>query len=214
MADNLVMNPGVGGKTARTLQTAAGVDWTASVVSYATTIADGANVLVPVSPTSGLPVALAADAEVAIAAGSTLATVTTVGAVTGITNALPAGTNLLGKASASPDTSTIYAGTTALTPKFAAISASSSGDNTIVNAVTGKKIRVLGWSLTSNGTVNVRWKSGASTNLTGLRYLIQYASAGGSPTPFGRFETASNEALVLNLSAAVAVGGELQYIEV
>lgn len=32
-----------------------------------------------------------------IASGQTLATVTTVGAVTGITNALPAGTNLLGK---------------------------------------------------------------------------------------------------------------------
>jgi len=37
--------------------------------------------------------------------------------------AIPAGTNLIGKVSSGEDTSTIYNGTTALTPKFAAIAA-------------------------------------------------------------------------------------------
>jgi hypothetical protein len=141
--------------------------------------------------------------------------ITTVSAVTAITNALPAGTNLLGKISASNETATIYSGTTALTPKFATITASASGATTIVAAVTSKKIRVLRWSLSSNGAVNVKWQSHVSpTDLTGLFYLTQFASAGGSYCQVGIFETISGEALDINLSGSVAVGGVLTYIEV
>ncbi len=142
-------------------------------------------------------------------------TVSTVTAVTAITNALPAGTNLLGQISASDETGTIYSGTTALTPKFAVITASSSGATTIVAAVTSKKIRVLRWSLSSNGTVNVKWQSHVTpTDLTGLFYLIANASAGGAYCPVGVFQTISGEALDINLSASIAVGGVLTYCEV
>jgi hypothetical protein len=127
---------------------------------------------------------------------------------------LQAGTALVGKVSQAPDTSTVYNGTTALTPKFAAISASNSGDNTVVAAVTSKKIRVLRWRLSANGDVNAKWKSATAGDITGLSYLTQYASAGGAYCPVGLFETTSGEALVLNLSGAVAVGGELTYLEV
>jgi len=160
-------------------------------------------------------------ATVNIASAQTLATVTTVGTVTSVTTVgtitnpvgVAAGTNLIGKASAGNDTSTIYNGTTALTPKFAKIVASSSGDNSIVALVSGKKIRVLRWGLASNGTVNVKFRSN-TTDVTGPRYLTQFASAGGAYCPVGIFETAAGEALNLNLSAAVAVGGELVYCEV
>ncbi len=142
-------------------------------------------------------------------------TVSTVTAVTAITNALPAGTNLLGQISASDETGTIYSGTTALTPKFAIITASSSGATTIVSAVTSKKIRVLRWSLSSNGTVNIKWQSHVTpTDITGLHYLTQYASAGGAYCPQGIFQTISGEALDINLSASIAVGGELTYLEI
>lgn len=103
---------------------------------------------------------------------------------------------------------------TALTPKFAAISASSSGDNTVVAAVTSKKIRVLRWSLSANGAVNAKWKSATAGDITGLRYLQQYGGGGGTLCEIGHFETTAGEALVLNLSAAVAVGGDLTYVEV
>lgn len=103
---------------------------------------------------------------------------------------------------------------TALTPKFAAISASSSGDNTIVAAVTSKKIRVLRWSLSANGAVNAKWKSATAGDITGLRYLQQYGGGGGTLCEIGHFETTAGEALVLNLSTAVAVGGDLTYVEV
>lgn len=128
---------------------------------------------------------------------------------------LPAGTNLLGKISSSQETSTMYDGTTALTPKFVAISASSSGNNTILAAVTSKKIRVLGMYLISNGTVNAKFQSGASgTDLTGLGYLIANAGWVLPYSPIGWFETASNTLLNLNLSGAIAVGGALVYVEV
>lgn len=113
-------------------------------------------------------------------------------------------------------TDTIQNGTTALTPKYAKISASSSGNNTVVAAVTSKKIRVLGWNLVGNGAVNAKWQDGAGgTDLTGLYYVA--AAGGGISVPFnpvGWFETSSNTLLNLNLSGAVAVGGSLCYVEV
>lgn len=131
------------------------------------------------------------------------------------TAATPAGTNLIGKASVAHDTSAVYDGTTALTPKFAAIAASSSGNNTVIAAVNPKKIRVLAVQLVANGAVNAKWQSGASgTDLTGLAYL---AANGGYVLPYnpvGWFETASNTLLNLNLSGAVAVGGSITYVEV
>lgn len=103
----------------------------------------------------------------------------------------------------------------------AAIAASASGDNAVVAAPgTGKRIRVLSWILSFSGTVNAKWKSGASTDLTGLFYGSATAGVafsaespppgpGNSPVP--QFRCAENEALNLNLSGAVAVGGYVLY---
>lgn len=104
---------------------------------------------------------------------------------------------------------------TALTPKFATITASSSGATTIVAAVTSKKIRVLSWTLVCNAAVNTKWQSHVTpTDKTGLHY---FAANGGISVPFspvGHFETVAGEALDINLSGAVAVGGSLVYVEV
>lgn len=107
------------------------------------------------------------------------------------------------------------AGGTVVTPKFAVIAASSSGNNTLVAAVTSKKIRVLAAAFTANGTVNAKFQSGAGgTDLTGLFYMVVNTGGVLPFNPAGWFETASNTLLNLNLSAAVAVGGSLTYIEV
>ena len=99
--------------------------------------------------------------------------------------------------------------------KESANSASSSGDNTLVAAVSGKVIKVLQVALMSNGTVNVKFQSGASgTDLTGLFYLIANTGFVINFSPSGWFKTASGVLLNLNLSGAVAVGGVLSYIEV
>lgn len=115
----------------------------------------------------------------------------------------------------SAESSQLTIGGVVVVPKFAVIAASSSGNNTLVAAVTSKKIRVLAASFMANGTVNAKFQSGASgTDLTGLFYMV--ANTGGV-LPFnqaGWFETAVTTLLNLNLSAAIAVGGCITYIEV
>ena len=97
-------------------------------------------------------------------------------------------------------------------PKYAKIDVASAGDNTIVAAVTGKKIRVLQYALVVAAETTVIWKSG-TTAITGD---MTFAANGGISTPFspiGLFETAAGEALVLNLSASNPVSGHLVYTE-
>lgn len=132
-----------------------------------------------------------------------------------IASAIPAGTNLVGKVSAGLDTASIYEGATALTPKFAAIDAATSGDNTLVAAVASKKIRVLSAFLVSAGTVNVRFESGAGgTALTGQMSLVANTGFVLPFNPAGWFETAANTLLNLELSGAISVDGSLTYVEV
>jgi hypothetical protein len=116
------------------------------------------------------------------------------------------------------DTSFIANGAanTKLTPKFVKVVASSSGVTNILALVSAKKLRVLALKLTANGAVNVKWQSHVTpTDLTGLSY---FAAAGDgevlSFNPVGWFETVAGEALDINLSGAVAVGGHLTYVEV
>lgn len=103
-----------------------------------------------------------------------------------------------------------------VTPVFVPVAVSSSGVTNIVALTTSKKIRVLAATLTANGAVNVKWQSHVTpTDLTGLMY---FAAAGdGIVLPFnplGWFQTNSGEALDINLSGAVAVGGSLTYVVV
>ena len=97
-------------------------------------------------------------------------------------------------------------------PKYASISASSSGDNAIVAAVTSKKIRVLSYVLTASAAVNAKWRS-ATTDKSGLLYLDAKGGVAAAENHGGLLETASGEALNLNLSSAVAVGGHVSYVE-
>lgn len=99
----------------------------------------------------------------------------------------------------------------------AAISVSSSGDNTIVAAVADHMVVVVGYTaINAVGTAQaITWKSGASTSITGAMALPS-AVGGGLVSNSGDnqtvlFATAPGQALVLNLSAATAVGGHVSY---
>lgn len=102
-------------------------------------------------------------------------------------------------------------------PKFASVSAAGIGDNTLVAAVTGKRIRVLSMTLTMSGTT-VTWafQSGAGgTALTGTMGPIAQGTTVVWPfSPLGHFQTAASTLLNLSLSGAQAVTGSLVYIEV
>lgn len=117
--------------------------------------------------------------------------------------------------SAALATDALMSGTTALTPKFAIISGSTSGDNTVIAAVTSKKIRVLSALLVSAGTTTVRFESGAGgTALTGVMSLVANTGFSLPFNPLGWFETASDTLLNMELNAAVQVSGCISYVEV
>ena len=155
--------------------------------------------------------------------------------------ALPAGTNAIGKLAANSgvdigdvdvtsqpalvsttdgvgaalDTASIMNGTTALTPKFAAISGASSGDNTLIAAVSAKKIRILSYTVIAAGTVNFRLEDGAGgTAMTGVISLIANSGFSATFSPVGHGETTANTLLNMELSAAIQVSGLLTYVEV
>ncbi len=108
-------------------------------------------------------------------------------------------------------------GSAAESIKSADINDGSSGDNTIIAAVSGKRIAVLGILLVAVGTVNMEWWDGAAgTKITGdvnAQAREGYVLPVGSPTSFWWIGT-TNTALVLNLSAAIAVDGLVTYREI
>ncbi len=231
MAHNTVINPGAGGDTVCTYdQQSAGTYPTtgkiAAGVMYVS--ADASSPPSPVTDLHGFPVRVMdptgqviggtnplpvtiAGATATIGIGGTVAVAGTVGVSS--LPALPAGTNVVGVAISPHQTGAIYSGTTALTPKFAVISAASSGNNTVVAAVTGKKIRVLRFHYKSGGTVNAKFTDGTN-DLTGLFAETAGSANGAGWCPVGVFETGVGAALILNLSAAVGLAGVLTYCEV
>jgi hypothetical protein len=95
----------------------------------------------------------------------------------------------------------------------ASINASLNGDNTLVVGSTSQTVRVFKLFLVANAAVNIKFKSGASTDLTAVMNL----NAGGSVTldfdgePY--FITASGAGFFLNLSSAQQVSGRVYYIK-
>ena len=95
----------------------------------------------------------------------------------------------------------------------ASINAAASGDNTLVAAVGGQTVRVFKIFLTAASAVNIQFKDGAGTDLTGLITL----TAGGSVVldfdtrPW--FLTSAGNAFILELSSAVQVSGRIYYTQ-
>jgi hypothetical protein len=99
--------------------------------------------------------------------------------------------------------------------KRAAVNAASSGDNTLVAAVSGRKIKVLALVLAAASAVNVRLESGAGgTALTGVMSLTTSDLKVVLPPSVPGYhwcETAAGALLNLELSGAVQVSGCLIY---
>lgn len=97
---------------------------------------------------------------------------------------------------------------------FKDIDVAASGDNTIVAADASNKIKVTDYSIVCDAAVAARWKSGAGTNLSGA---MSFAANGGIMAAAGAgrwlFETAVNQALVLNLGGAVGARGHATYFK-
>lgn len=100
--------------------------------------------------------------------------------------------------------------------KFASISVNSTGDNTAVAAVSGKKIRVLALEGVATGAVTLAVKSdtgGSAVALTGAHSLAANQSLVLPFSHAGWFETEAGKALNLSLGGNVAFQGSLVYQE-
>jgi len=91
------------------------------------------------------------------------------------------------------------------------LSDNSNGDNTIVSAVSGARIKVYAIIFNVTGTVNAIWVSG-STNLTGdMNFQAREGYTAVVTPPAFLLATTAGEALILNLSAGTAVDGWIAY---
>lgn len=98
------------------------------------------------------------------------------------------------------------------TPLYAVISGATSGDNSVIAAVAGKKIRVLSFFLVSVTAVAVRFESAAGgTALTGVMSMGATGVLSVPFSPAGHFETVAGEALNMELGGAVQVSGAIVY---
>lgn len=96
--------------------------------------------------------------------------------------------------------------------KSAKITSAASGDNTVVTGVSTKLIKVHAIVLNATGTVNAKWKDGASTDLTGpMNFQAREGYTINVQPPAFLLATSAGNALILNLSAAVEVDGFISY---
>jgi len=103
----------------------------------------------------------------------------------------------------------------ASTPKYAAINATANGDNTLIAAITGKKIRVLAYVLVADAAVGCAFEDGAGGDeLTGQLPLAANGGVSAPFSPVGWFETSENTLLNLETDAAANVRGHLVYVEI
>lgn len=100
-------------------------------------------------------------------------------------------------------------------PKYAVIDDATSGNNTLVAAVSGKQIRVLAIFMIAAGDVVARFESDADgTALTGQMDLTTNSGFVLPFNPVGWFQTDAGELLNLELDGAVSVDGCLVYAEI
>lgn len=128
---------------------------------------------------------------------------------------LNSGTNTIGVVISGNQFGVVFNGTTSVPVQYAVINASSSGANTIITGTAAKKIYVLSFRLNAAGAVNAQFQSQTGpTNISGLyRFSAAGAGQGRSFSPVGHFATTANaDNLILNLSAAVEVDGEIAYV--
>jgi hypothetical protein len=99
--------------------------------------------------------------------------------------------------------------------KWQAINATGAGDNTVVAAVPGKKLRIVAITFMLANTIQVAFKSGSTTVIPAMQFTKGVVALQLNLMPYGYFmETNLGEAFVMNFSGNATGTGFLHYIEV
>ena len=98
--------------------------------------------------------------------------------------------------------------------KHKVVNVSSAASNAIVALVTGKKIRILSYTLVPAADVTGTWEDGDGNDLIGPMALGIKGGVAAPEVQAGHQETPASKALHLLLGSAVQVGGSLTYQEV
>jgi hypothetical protein len=181
----------VTGNTGAVMDAASGATKPANALQVAGN--DGTNAY-PIPLSSGGSKALVTADAITIAAAQTLATLTTI-------------TNPVLDRPASPTT----AGWSQ-----AAISFSSSGDNTIVAGVGGQTIRIMRIFFVNSdpsASTNITIKDSTPTSFSGAFALSASSSFNGTPSGEPLFITGSGKGFQINNSAAVQISGTVWYTQ-
>ena len=91
---------------------------------------------------------------------------------------------------------------------------SGNADHTVIAAVTGKKIVVIGFFFTASAAQTLQFFNGASSEtnpLTGTMTVNANGWIKGNYNPDGHFTTSAGKALVLESGNTVTVGGWINY---
>jgi hypothetical protein len=151
---------------------------------------------------------------------ATLASIKDTAGIKKITDALPAGTNLLGSMAAVDSTGTVYQGTTAKTPvsAFANVSASGTDTNLVSALGASTKIRVLAIAMVAGATAtNITFNTKPAGAGSAISCLFACPANGGAVLGYnsqGWFTTSANEGLTATTGAGSTVGVHLVYIPV
>lgn len=208
MADNLDVTPG-SGKTIATDEIA-GVNYQIIKLGIG---ADGAVALLSVGAgnvDTGTPrLTLAADDPAVVALGAVeTATEAIQASNADIKTALEATSTV----NVAQVTDVMKLGAADLTPKFAVVNLSASGD--LLALVSGKRIRVVSMLVMAAADVTLTLRSGGSTAISGVLPLLAKSGFVLPFNPVGWFQTASGEKLDAVLGGSVDVDGFFTYIEV
>ncbi len=99
-----------------------------------------------------------------------------------------------------------------VTCKTEALSDAANGNNTIVAAVAGFRIKVYAIHFNVVGTVNMKWVDGIVGDLTGdMNFQAREGYTNAVTPPAFLLATTAGEALILNLSDNIAVDGWIAY---
>lgn len=105
-------------------------------------------------------------------------------------------------------------GTESLPFKWAPINATASGDNTIIAAVTGRKIRVIAISFNAALAVGISFKSNPGNTKIEQMLVAANGNFAANHFPGWFMETNVGEAFIMNNSLAINVRGSCAYVEI